>query len=89
MAGEKKPEKEIGENGGWEGIKCSDCGKEIQSDNKLCKECNKKRLREKIIGANYDAASHVGKGKDLASVLRAMAEWSLKWHTNSSTQKNN
>ena len=36
-------------------MKCSECGKEIQNDKKLCKECKKRLLREKIIGANYDA----------------------------------
>ena len=37
--------------------KCSECGKEIQNDKKLCKECKikekKRRLREKIISENY------------------------------------
>jgi hypothetical protein len=49
-------------------MKCSECGKEIQSDKKLCKECKKRRLREKIIGANYDAI-RVGKGKTIGDIL--------------------
>ena len=52
-----------------ETVKCSECGKEIQSDEKFCKECKKKRLlREKIIGANYDAI-RVGKGKTIGDIL--------------------
>lgn len=39
-------------------MKCSECGKEIQNDEKLCKECKMKEkerlLREKIISANYN-----------------------------------
>jgi predicted amidophosphoribosyltransferase len=49
-------------------MKCSECGKEIQNDKKLCKECQKRLLREKIIGANYDAI-RVGKGKTIGDIL--------------------
>jgi predicted amidophosphoribosyltransferase len=42
-------------------IKCSECGKEIQSDRKLCKDCKKRLLREKIIAANYDSIRYSGK----------------------------
>ena len=49
-------------------MKCSECGKEIQSDKKLCNECKKRLLREKIIGANYDTIG-VGKGKTIGDIL--------------------
>ena len=41
--------------------KCSECGKEIPSDKKLCKECKQRLLREKIIDANYDSIGYRGK----------------------------
>jgi len=47
-------------------IECSECGKEIQSDKNLCKECRKRLLREKIIGANYDLGY---RGKKYGDVL--------------------
>ena len=41
-------------------MKCSEYGKEIQSHKKLCKECKKRLLCEKIIGANYDSIRYKG-----------------------------
>ena len=49
-------------------MKCSECGKEIKNNKKLCKECKKRLLREKIIAANYDAI-RVGKGKTIGDLL--------------------
>jgi predicted amidophosphoribosyltransferase len=46
-------------------MKCSECGKEIQSDKKLCKECKKRLLREKIIAANYDLGWRENKYRDV------------------------
>jgi len=46
-------------------MKCSECGEEIQSDKKICKECKKRLLREKIIGANYDLGYREKKFGDL------------------------
>jgi predicted amidophosphoribosyltransferase len=48
-------------------MKCSKCGKEIQSDKKFCKECKKRLLREKIIGANYDTIRY--KGRTIGDIL--------------------
>ena len=46
-----------------ETMTCSECGKEIQSEEKFCKECKKKRLlREKIISENYRPQTRFGKG---------------------------
>ena len=41
-------------------MNCSKCGKEIQNGRKLCKECKKRLLREKIIGENYDTIGYRG-----------------------------
>ena len=49
-------------------MKCSKCGKEIQGSQKVCKDCKKRLLREKIIGANYDAI-RVGKGRTIGDIL--------------------
>lgn len=49
-------------------MKCSECGKEIKNDKKLCKEYKKRLLSEKIISANYDAI-RVGKGKTIGDML--------------------
>jgi predicted amidophosphoribosyltransferase len=47
---------------------CPECGKEIQNNKKVCRECEKRLLREKIIAANYDAI-RVGKGKTIGDIL--------------------
>ena len=59
---------------------------------KKLKELNKYEVIEKIIKSTSPPSTYYSlneKGKDLASVLRAMAKWSLKWHSNSSPLKSN
>ena len=49
-------------------MKCSECGKEIESNKKLCKECNKRRLRAKIISENYSPQTRFG-GRGFGDIL--------------------
>ena len=49
-------------------IKCSECRKEIQTDKKLCKECKKRLLREKITTANYNTIRTAG-NKTIGDIL--------------------
>ena len=59
---------------------------------KKLKELIKYEVIEKTIKSTTPPSTYYSlneKGKDLASVLRAMAKWSLKWHAISPAQKSN
>ncbi len=52
-------------------------------------ELRKYEVIDKVIGYSSPPSTHYSlteKGKDLASVIRAMAQWSVKWHSFKSSE---